>query len=72
MYAENRIQCAANGVDEPNVCEKPSTMCHEWSKQTECMRKTEYNMPSIAGEADHPGNVGGEEADTFSGAKVLS
>jgi hypothetical protein len=27
MYVENRIQCAANRVNGPDVCEKPNTMC---------------------------------------------
>ncbi|NOU81399.1 hypothetical protein GC101_21285 [Paenibacillus sp. LMG 31459] len=26
MYAKNRIQCASESVDEPNVWEKPSTI----------------------------------------------
>ncbi|WP_440960284.1 hypothetical protein ACN6KS_19275 [Paenibacillus nitricinens] len=27
MYAKNRIQYAAGNVNEPNVCEKPNTIC---------------------------------------------
>jgi hypothetical protein len=29
MYAKNRIQCADGNVNEPNVCEKPNTMCRQ-------------------------------------------
>ncbi|AIQ28716.1 hypothetical protein P40081_11405 [Paenibacillus sp. FSL P4-0081] len=27
MYAKNRIQCAADSANGPDVCEKPNTMC---------------------------------------------
>ncbi|KHL95777.1 hypothetical protein QW71_10485 [Paenibacillus sp. IHB B 3415] len=44
MYAKNRTQWAAMKVPEPNVCEKPNTMCCHEGTRAKCMRKTEYNV----------------------------
>ncbi|KAA1191352.1 hypothetical protein [Paenibacillus sp. B2(2019)] len=45
MYAKNRIQCATGKLNEPNVCEKPNTMCRWQAERAKYTRKIEYNVP---------------------------
>ncbi|WP_143763984.1 hypothetical protein [Paenibacillus odorifer] len=47
MYAKNRIQCATGKLNEPNVCEKSITMCRWQVERAKCMRKIEYNVPTV-------------------------
>jgi|GEM_PF-5848268 len=53
MYAKNRIQCATGKLNEPNVCEKVNTMCCRQAEGAKCMRKTEYNVPTVGKRAKY-------------------